>query len=59
MKVDSKLAGVGMVVTATKMEEDVRVPEAKFALPEDAIITEAESPQDILKGIKEKQKGKK
>jgi len=58
LKSESGFGGMTTKITAVRVEENVKIPEEKFRVPEGIPITESGSIPDVLKGIKDKQKAK-
>jgi len=53
---ETKLAGIGMTITAVNVEANPRIPESTFAIPDSIIVKEGGSPLEMLKDIKKKGK---
>ncbi|HWN10146.1 MAG TPA: hypothetical protein VNO50_12920 [Pyrinomonadaceae bacterium] len=58
LKTQVNMAGMQITSTATRFEENGGVPADRFVVPGDVVIKESIDPQSVLKGIREKTKGR-
>jgi len=56
LKVQTKMAGLEMTTTATRVKEGATIPEDKFAVPAGVRITEGPDVKDVLQRMKQRQK---